>query len=54
MNFFVFYVTTPSVYRYNLEQDDVVVFKLTTTGFKIDIYKSIESMARRYACPKHV
>ena len=41
------------VYRYNLEQDDVIVFKLTTTCFKIDIYKSMESTARRYAYPEH-
>ena len=41
------------VYRYNLEQDDVVVFKLMEIGFKIDIYKTIESTARRYASPEH-
>ena len=34
------------VYRYDLKQDDVVVFKLTATGFKIDIYKGMDSTAR--------
>ena len=39
--------------RYNLEQDDAVVFNLTATGFKIDIYKSMDSTAIGYACPEH-
>ena len=41
------------VYRYDLKQDDVVVFTLTATGFKIDICKSMDSTARGYACPDH-
>ena len=41
------------VCRYDLKQDDVVVFNLTTTGFKINIYKSMDSTARGYACSDH-
>ena len=29
------------VNRYDMQQDDIVVFKLTATGFNIDIYKSL-------------
>ena len=41
------------VHSYNLEEDDVLVFKLTATGFKMDIYKNMDSTARGYTCPEH-
>ena len=41
------------VYKYSLEVDDVLVFKLTAMGFKMDIYKNDESTARSYTCPDH-
>ena len=34
------------VYKYSLEEDDYLVFKLTATGFKMDIYKNMDSTAR--------
>ena len=41
------------VYKYSLEVGDILVFKLTATGLKMDIYKNTNSTARSYTCPEH-
>ena len=41
------------VRKYELEEADAIVFKLTGWGLKLAIFKSASSTSRDYACPYH-
>ena len=41
------------VLKYELEECDAVVFKLTTTGFMLTIFKAGTNTTKGYCCPDH-
>jgi hypothetical protein len=41
------------VFKYDLEREDVVEFKIKPFGLKMNIYKRNSSSVETYVCPDH-